>query len=375
MKRRLTVVLSAFALVAAARAQSPFASAVVRFDPAPGQWVNDSLYNDPAKALGAPLGDDPCQPNNNSLVSLGGFGGALVLAFDHTVMDDPANPFGLDAIAYGNSLWVAGNPNRRWAECGVIEISRDANANGLADDTWYLIPGTHIAPEPSQHEIHTWDDDIADPTWPPFFPPADEGWIPPGHTGTWTTEGYRLPDAVFAAIIVANPDGPAATTEGIWGYADYTPTQALPPGQSVETFYTRPDDPFVVGLTSGCGGGDGFDIAWAVDPNTWEPAELDGFDFVRVRTGVDWVPNDPNAPPLGELSTELDAVADVAEGTFGDAENDGDIDWDDFAVFAPCWSGPEVAVPSSPCRVMDFDQDRDVDLLDWAEFQAGFGRL
>lgn len=366
---RICIVLAL--VVAAARAQSPFATTVVEFEPAPGQWVNDPLYNSPACALGAPSGGDPNEPGIESLVSLGGFGGYIILAFDHTVMDDPANPFGLDAIVFGNALWVTGNPNRKWAECGVIEISRDTNGNGQADDPWYLIPGSHInAPGyPASFVVATWDDDLDDDTWPPRWPPADEEWIPPGQTGTWTTAGFRLPPSIFDVMVLQNPLGPGVTSEGVYGYADLSPAFALPAEADSVEFFTRPDNPFRVGLTPGCGGGDAFDIAWAVDPATWQPAGLDGFDFIRITTAVDFV---LAMPPLGELSTEVDAITDVAEGRLGDTENDGDIDLDDFALLVECLLGPGTAVPPSPCRVLDFDQDGNVDQWDAGQFQAAF---
>lgn len=370
MRRKSTAtIIVLVAGVCGAFAQDHCATAVIDYSPAPGQFVNDNDFNDPARALGWPAGGDPNVPQNYSLVTLGGFGGTLTLAFDHTVFDDPANPFGLDAVVFGNSVWVQGNPNRKWGECGVIEISRDANGNGAADDPWYLIPGTHIAATPDQHEIHTWDDNILDPNHPPFWPPADETWIPPGMSGVWTTAGYRLPADVFETLIMENPNGPDATEEAVYGYADFSPTLHLPGGQTPDAFYTRPDNPFEVGLTAGCGGGDAFDIAWAVDPDTWQPANLDGFDFIRITTGVDVVFIEP---PFGEKSTEIDAVVDVAEGQFGDAENDGDVDVADFVMFAGCLLGPDEPIPPSPCRVMDFNQDCDLDLRDVAEFQVAF---
>jgi hypothetical protein len=383
MKTILMLLAVGAALPAPAAAQTPFATAVLEFAPAPGQFVNDPLYDDPAAALGRPYGGGFSGPGTSSLVSLGGFGGSIILGFDHTVRDDPANPFGLDAIVYGNALWVGANPNRRWAECGFIEISRDANSNGLPDDAWFLIPGSHVtdlrpATEGGQYAVQTWDDVTADPT----YPPEDETWIPPGRTGVWTSAGYRLPPAIFENPVVVNPNGTDATEDGIFGYADYSPTLKLgdlngdnqidDPEITPEAFYVRPDHPFQVGLTPGCGGGDAFDIAWAVDPATGEPAGLDGFDFIRITTAVNRVILLP-PPPLNELSTEIDAVADVAEGQFGDAENDGDIDAGDYAVFVGCLLGPELAAPTVPCRVMDFDQDGDVDLADAAAFQAVFG--
>src|SRR5690606_28851422 len=56
--------------------------------------------------------------------------------------NDPLNPMGLDCIVYGNSFWTGGDPHRKWIEPALIEISQDVNGNGLADDPWYVIPGS-----------------------------------------------------------------------------------------------------------------------------------------------------------------------------------------------------------------------------------------
>jgi len=361
---------------APARAQSPFATAVSDFSPAPGQFVNDPLFSDSAAALGRPYAGGFEDPGNSSLVSLGGFGGSITLAFDHTVLDDAANPFGLDAIVFGNAFWVASDPNRRWAEAGVIEISRDVNGNGVADDPWYLIPGSHVVDPVNQYTTQTWDDDWADPTWAP----DDPDWVPPGCSGIWQTGGWLLPAGIFANYVVVNPNGLGATLEGYWGYADCTPTLRLgdlngdnvidDPNAVAEVFYTRPDNPLVVGLTPGSAGGDAFDIAWAVDEVTGAPAQLEGFDFVRISTGVNYIPANT---ALGEISTEVDAVADVAMGRLGDSENDGDIDLADLVLMVGCWHGPDAAAPTCPCRVMDFDQNGALDLRDFAAFQVVFG--
>lgn len=355
--------------------QSPFATTVVDFSPAPGQYVNVSQYNDADRALGPPVGGGTYNPDSSSLVSLGGFGGSITLAFDHTVMDEAANPRCLDAIVFGNASWVGGNANRHWAECGYIEISRDINSNGLPDDPWYLIPGSHITDPAGQWETQTWDDDIEDPDNPPDNP----NWIPPGCSGVWTTEGYRLPADVFDVPILENPNGPGATEEGIYGYADYTPTLILgdldadnvvdDPDMLPEDFYTVPDDTLTVGITPGAGGGDAFDIAWAIDPATGQPAHLDGFDFIRITNGVNFV-----TETFGEISTEIDAVADVALGLMGDGDWDNDVDLDDLVIFEECMGQPSGGLGSlwCGCRVMDFDGDDDVDLRDVAQWQMVF---
>lgn len=299
-----------------ARAQSAFAARVVDYRPAPGQFVQDPGFNDPAAALGPPVGGGTGDGDDTKAVTLGGFGGSIVLAFDHTVTDDPKHPLGLDCIVFGNAFWAGGNANRRWGEPATIEISRDANGNGLADDAWYLIPGSHL-PAPAQHwQQQTWDDDANDPTYPPAF----AWWVPVGEVGTWQTWAFRLPGEVFeVGLTLDNPNGLSAEVEGIWGYADCSPTLRLgdldgddvvdDPGRLPEAFYTVPDDPFRVGVDAGSGGGDAFDIAWAIDPATGLPAGLRGFDFVRITNATNVV-----LGPFGERSAEVCGVAEVGGG-------------------------------------------------------------
>lgn len=311
-----TAVVSVLTGVTAAMAQSPFATTVIDYDPAPGQFVQDFLFNDPVWALGAPVAGGTSDGNEDSIVTLGGFGGSLTLGFDHRVMDDPLNPLGMDFIVFGNAFWIAGDPERHFAECATIEISRDDNGNGLPDDVWFLIPGSHVVDPVMQFESQTWDDDTGDA----MFPPPFETWIPLGRSGMWTTSGYALPNATFAppSQVVINPTGDGVN-EGIYGYAEYTPTLLLgdldaddvvdDPSITEAAFYTVPDDPFVVGITPGSGGGDAFDIAWAIDQTTGVPGNLDGFDFIRITTAVN-----ADQGILGEVSAEIDAVADVAPG-------------------------------------------------------------
>lgn len=329
---RALVRASACAVAATAWAGSwagagpPFATRVIEYAPAPGQFVNDARFNDPSRALGAPVGGGMLSPDNSKVVTLGGFGGTITLGFDRRVLDDPRNPMGLDAIVFGNAAYVAGDPNRRWAEAATIEISLDVNGNGLADDPWYLVVPPQIS-GPVARVSRTWDDNIGDPTHPPHA----ASWVPPGRTGQWQTWAYELPVSVFGGPVVLNPLGPLSTAEGVWGVADQTPTLLLGdmtaddvvdvPWMGPEWFYTRPDDPMTVGISPGSGGGDAFDIAWAIDPGTGLPALLPGFDFIRITTAVDVV-----HPLLGEISAEIGGVAIVRPdlGIRGEALRRGD---------------------------------------------------
>ncbi len=364
----------AFALASVAActgvfAQTPFATTLIDYSPAPGQWVNDPNFNNSDVALGRPYAGGFDSSGASSLVSLGGFGGSLMLGFDHTVLDDPLNPFGMDAIVFGNAFWVSQSgspdPNVHWAECATIEISFDANGNGEADDQWYLIPGSHIPDPFGQFGFVTWDDNVNDET----YPPEHERWIPPGVGGVWSTGAYELPFDIFGPPRVVNPESDP-NREGIYGYAEYSPTAALAvrdaandsqSGMAAEDFYTLPDDPLTVGRTKGSAGGDAFDIAWAINPDTGLPADLPGFDFIRLTTAVNAV--DVEGETL-EKSAEIDAVADVAPDTFGDFDDDGDIDLLDFAEMQSCFL-PDEAVDAS-CALGDRQPDGVVNLADAA---------
>lgn len=262
------------------RTVSPFATRVLDYSPAAGQFVNDPQYNNPARALGAPVGGGTISPDNSKLVTLGGFGGSITLGFARTIRDDPNHPMGLDFIVFGNSSWLANLPSIRWAEAAIVEISRDVNRNGLADDAWYVIPGSHLTDVQGQRR----------------------------------NGRFILPDEPFASppIFNVNTDG----SEAFWGYADMNPVLRLgdldgdnvidDPSLSPEDFYTVPDDPQREGITAASGGGDAFDIAWAVDEVTGQPAQLSGFDFIRITTAVD-----AQNGQFGEVSAEIGGVAAV----------------------------------------------------------------
>ena len=324
----------------AAGAQSPFATRVVEYAPAPGQFVQSSQYNDPSRALGPPgMAGGLSAGDNAKVVTLGGFGGTITLGFDHSIWANPHNPMGLDFIVFGNAFFVGGDVNRRWAESGVVEVSRDDNHNGLADDAWYLIPGSHLAttpptppPPPPLRTTVMWDSAMLNPAW-----------VPPGRSGAWTTSGYLLPASPFGSNPLLQNTGGGAS-EQVWGYADLAPTLLLgdttasnvvdDPDADPARFYTVPDDPMTVGITPGSGGGSAFAIGWAVDEPTGLPVSppLDRIDFVRITTGVHGTTS-----LLGEVSTEVSAVADVRARYTADWDRNGLLEVADIFAFLNSW--------------------------------------
>jgi glyoxylase-like metal-dependent hydrolase (beta-lactamase superfamily II) len=58
-----------------------------------------------------------------------------------------------------------------------------------------------------------------------------------------------------------------------------------------------------------------------------------------------------------------------ASGAYPDADNDGDIDQFDLALFEACWSGPGGNAPEPECAVFDTVPDATITLADFADFQ------
>lgn len=269
VKRPLFMLLGV-CLAVVARAEDPWADAVLdahQIDPNTG-------FTDIAKTTGVPVGASLSAPSNSSVASLGTTGSYVVLKFNTPVTDDPLNPMGLDCIVFGNAFWIGGDPTNKFCEPALIEISDDVNNNGLADDPWYVIPGSR---------------DFAQSTVP---------------------AGLANPVQPLAGAVL-NPNG--NSSEFDWGYAELTPTKK----QYLDN-YLRPDDPLAVGLTPGSGGGDAFDIAWARDGGG-APANLTQFRFLRLWSFVTG-----SLGAAGNITPEIDTASDVAP--LVDTDGDGILD-------------------------------------------------
>lgn len=396
MKRsgKIALSLTAFLLVSGSAMGdfNPFASQLINISlngpnepvylPAPGQRVNISPWKIAENSLGTPRGGGTQTPNNDEVVTLGGFGGQIVLAFDHDVENNPANPMGLDAIVFSNALWYDGDPNLHWAEFATIEIMSELNDNNIPGndpgEQWYIIPGSCLSDADTWRTQHWargtingypaytgWPDDYNTSAYE-LFPQYQDIGTPP--TSTWVFINPNSEDA----------DPSNDYLEGWWGYAEYTPTLLLgdrnaddfnnaysdAPNMPPELFYTIPDDPYTVGISAGSGGGDAFDISWAVDPCTWQPANLQTFRYIRLTTAVDI----RQLGVLGEISAEIDAVADVR--LYGDINGDNKVDYIDLALLAQTWLSEWSQQDFNPAA--DFAVDNKIDFLDYAKFAFGF---
>ena len=260
-------------------AESPYAWRVVEADVAPG-----GDYGDPTNALGAPSRSvpgwgaippttvNPASPawGPGRLVSLvsatnTNVGGSITIEFDHDVIDDPRNPFGLDFIVFGNAMQTIGGnayfdgisdpatvrfaTDGVIAERGLVEVS----ANGT---TWFAFSDG------------PWADDFA-PTMSHRYDPEN-------------------PDRTLF--------GDAAVTNEWWG-APADATRPVDPAFTGATFKGRTIADYAR-LYDGSAGGTGFDIA-AFDL----PRDALGRKYIRYVRITTAEPGD---------DTEIDAGSDVA---------------------------------------------------------------
>ena len=109
-------------------------SHVVEYLPAPGQFIGETKTGgftgeELTAEDAAAYAEERLRQNN--WVSLGAFGGYIVVAFDHSI----ENISGADIAITGNSFNGSSEP-------GVVWVMQDENGNGKADDTWYELRGS-----------------------------------------------------------------------------------------------------------------------------------------------------------------------------------------------------------------------------------------
>lgn len=112
---------------------------VFDFTPAPGQFINEgydcnTMYEANAYAMKSLL-------NKDFYLSLGGFGGYVIMGFDHSIVDNEKQ----DIMIKGNSFDGSSEP-------GIIWVMQDENNNGKPDDKWYQLKGSEYGkPETTQN--------------------------------------------------------------------------------------------------------------------------------------------------------------------------------------------------------------------------------
>ncbi|MEG2612584.1 MAG: hypothetical protein RR971_03730, partial [Alistipes sp.] len=202
-------------------------------------------------------------------VSLGGWGGYLVVRFDTPIKNDG-----------DYNLLIEGNAMATSSEAGIVWVQRDENGNQLPDQIWYELQGSEAAKSIRNYEVTyqrpataseavTWSDNHGAHGTIDRTPEHSQDYYPAWfEADRFVFRGTRLPDNVAQIdnLWIAQPFA--------WGYVDNYATQ----GRNL------------------------FRISDAVDA-TGASVQLSQIDFVKIQTAIH-----TQAPLIGEISTEVCAI-------------------------------------------------------------------
>lgn len=272
---------------AATESSSAEWSKVFEYTPAPGQFIGDTRAggfsgNETTAADAVAYAEG--RLSKGAYVSLGGFGGYIIVGFDHSI----DNHHGYDIAIKGNSFSGSSEP-------GIVWVMQDENGDGEPNDTWYELRGSEIGrktmhrnysvtyyrPDSPEQPVK-WTDSEGESGeidylkayhQQPYYYPA---WI--------TADNYTLTGTRLEA---RNYDKSGKGTMWVqpeydWGYADnFSPKDRITDSSGKSTAINR------------------FRIADAID-DQGKTVDLKYIDFVKVQTAVN-----AKSGWLGELSTEV----------------------------------------------------------------------
>lgn len=264
---------------------SAYSTRVYDYTPAPGQFINDvamGLLADVNEAANYAFE----RLEQGQFVSLGAFGGYIVVGFDHSIVNTGDYDFGIR----GNNFDGSNEP-------GIVWVMQDANKNGRPDDVWYQLAGSETgAPTATENYTVTYyrpDSPNSDTRWTDnlgnegvigynrfhsqsYYYPA---WI---KADSYTLTGTRL----HSKSELDDASGYWRNDPYDWGYADNSGSDMLD------------GDPYKPTV--------GFKISNAIDARG-NKVGLRYIDFIKVQSAVM-----ASNPVLGEVSTEVLAFIDLS---------------------------------------------------------------
>ena len=202
---------------------SPYSTRVFEWTPAPGQFIGE---NGPGWMMGnestleAANAWAESRLDSEKLVSLGAFGGYIIVGFDHSIV---ASGGEYDFAVAGNAFLNAqGGSN----EPGIVWVMQDVNGNGLPDDEWYELKGSETGKSATLQNYYV-------TYFRPEAPQMDVEWIDSeGNTGTVKylpllhKQDYYYPAWISASSYTLygtriSAKNSADPTTGFWNNAPY----------------------------------------------------------------------------------------------------------------------------------------------------------
>lgn len=358
---RLPLFAAAIACALTSQADnSPYLSRVLEFQPAPGQFVNTIPEYEPGddmEAMTAKAAEQICGARQPGMISLGAFGGYVVVAFDHTVVNQHGR---YDFQIYGNALQAAGGATGGSAEPGIVMVMADENGNGLPDDVWYELagceyrnPGTRHNVEITYHRPDTSREPEIDPDGEKNYDPdPDYRYITDRSYIRFTTDDPSKAEGFISRISFHSqpywPQWTDATTLSFRGSRLPDNFEEL---SGTGTNYVQ--RPYAWGYVDNLPNNSykGFSIDWAVDADG-NPVRLAGIDFIKVYTAVS-----QQCGWLGESSTEICGGEDLhPDAVYSSAWPDDPIDPDTDYPGGTSASVRTVATPAAFSVLMISEQ-------------------
>lgn len=333
----------------------PFLTQVYDYKPAPGQFVNvlptynagepfDSVLSRCREALCGHIDTTTVEFNDEiltridttllpSMITLGAYGGYVIVGFDHPVVNNHTYDFEI----FGNAFVSNQDSHGGSCEPGIVMVSRDVNGNGLPDDPWYELAGSEYNNPRTQHNYAL-----------TYYKPTDSN-VSPNETNyiRWTSNDALNPDSTSGYVAKNQfhnqsywPQWITADTLTFTGAK--LPCNAINKGTTtqywVQYFFdygyvdNLPNNPKLAGNASA--GDDyntglynpGFKLDWAVDADG-TPVSLKKIDFIKIYNA-----ENQQCGWLGETSTEVAGGIDIhpkaaePQELMGDANDDGKVD-------------------------------------------------
>ena len=267
----------------------PEQTVVYEYTPAPGQFINetktggfDGTQTTPESAIAYATQ----RMKDELFVSLGGFGGYIVVGFDHSIDNTGNYDFG-----------IKGNSFKGSSEPGIVWVMQDKNGNGIPDEIWYELAGsetgkaetiqnyavTYYRPSESQQNVK-WKDNLGGS--------GEIDYLKAYHNQDFYYPLWIKEDSYTLTGTCLKPRNYDISGKGVywvneeydWGYVDnFSPTDRL----------TDSDN------ANAAANANYFKISNAIDENG-NPIKLDYIDFIKVQVGVN-----TKSGWLGEVSTEV----------------------------------------------------------------------
>lgn len=268
---------------------------VYEYTPAPGQFIgelNTAGFTGNERTQADAIAYATRRLSVKNYVSLGGFGGYIIVGFDHSV---PKTSNQYDFTIQGNAFDGSSEP-------GIVWVMQDINANGLPDDEWYELKGSETGKEGTiQNHAVT------------YYRPAGKGmdvrWTDSkGNSGKidyllayhaqdfyypqWVKEdAYTLRGTFLQSKNIQDPSSGIWKNQAYdWGYVDNFGKDQLTGGNTQD----------------GSGQKNGFKLSNAIFRDR-TAVDLQYIDFVKVQVGVN-----AKSGPIGEVSTEVFSFIDLS---------------------------------------------------------------